>query len=47
MSTDDLTEALRIAGQARAFADPSRGERALVVLADEIDRLTAEAAERA
>jgi hypothetical protein len=42
MSTDDLTEALRIAGQARDFADPSRNERAIIELADEVDRLRAE-----
>ncbi|MFD6163726.1 hypothetical protein ACFWFR_00940 [Oerskovia sp. NPDC060287] len=47
MSTDDLAEALRIAGQARSFTGPSSRERALVVLADEVDRLRAEADSKA
>lgn len=42
MSTDDLTKALWIAGPLRGFADPSARERALVVLADEVDRLREE-----
>lgn len=41
MSTDDLTKALWIAGPLRGFADPSARERALVVLADEVERLRA------
>lgn len=39
MSTDDLTKALRIAGQCRGFANPSRSERAIIALAAEVDRL--------
>lgn len=45
MSTNDLTEALRIAEQLRGFADPSRSERAIIALADEVDRLRASLSE--